>query len=228
MKQEGFSLVFILALVAAIASIGVAGYVVSTQGVGGGVDNDKSDQTSEVTGSSTSQTPDKKAGGKTKLAAKTRIDACSLISLEKISSITGVEMTYVDAPTLGSDEELWTSTCSFTEKAAKIESNVGVVLIITEGLNSGTKAELRQMFDDIKKDDNGVSVSGFGDKAFKTGASTDEYRNYYVMVGDIMVWAYAAVAYGEILEGGMADLVAIEDKDDVTEAMLKYILPQID
>jgi len=230
MKQEGFSSILIIILSVIFLGIVTAGYIAYTNSQEDVGITDASDQTDEEISSSTSQRPLIETSGKNHQVAKNRFVACSLISLDKISSITGVEMTYTtgSADQEYEDNEVWTSTCSFVEKNGTIESNAGVLLVLTGGVTVASKKELKKLYEEIKEADGGVNITGFGDDAFKIGAGTEDFSNYYVMVGDIMVWAYSAIGHGAIAEGGMPVYEWTEQTDADTEALLKHVLPQLD
>ncbi len=225
MKQRGFSSV--LVLVVAVVVIGGGVWWFTQQGTSV-VDSTTLEDTA-TTSSGIAQS--KETSNTEESSVKTKVKVCDLLSLSKVSSIVGVPMSYTPDLTEETksyeDGDLWYSMCSFMESAGSVESNVGVTVMISEGLSSAAKTEIKKMFEDTKSEDGGVTVTGFGDKAFKViDTSEFAFTSYYVMVGNMSIMAYSAVGKGKMF-GERAELTGVEKKDAETEAILKHILSQL-
>ncbi len=218
-------MVLVLAIV--VIGIGATGYMVM-QNPGGSNQETTSDDDTASTSANATVAKDTNTKG----TSKTRVRACDVLSLSKVSSITGVAMSYTpdltEATKAYEDADVWNSMCSFMETNGTVESNAGVVLMITEGLSSEAKAFVKEEFANMKRDEGGVDITGFGDKAFKvtSGDGLYGYNSYYVLVGNMMIWSYSAVGHGT-MDGERPEYTSTEKKDEQTEAILKHILPQL-
>ncbi len=228
MKQRGFSSVMMLVLAVVVVGIGATAYMMQKPSDS----NQEATSGDDTASTSANATVAKDTNSKSKSSSKTKVRACDILSLSKVSSITGVAMSHTpdltEATKAYEDEDVWNSLCSFMETNGTVESNAGVVLMITEGLSNEAKAFVKEEFENTKRDEGGVNISGFGDKAFKVTSADDMYgyNSYYVLVGNMMIWTYSAVGHGT-MNGERPEYTSTEKKDAETEAILKHILPQL-
>ncbi len=212
----------ILGVIVILGAIGAAGYMMVR-------DNDEgSAQTANTTGEDTSTSEVVARSG----SNKTKVKVCDILPISKVSSITGAPMQHTPDLTeeqMGYDDgDVWSSTCAFYDPS-NLESSDGVSIILMEALSGAAKAELATEWDRIKAESGGVDISGFGDKAFKIVTEDDFYavNLYYVMVGDTMIMASSGVGHGGLDEYGRMAVLSVEEKDAVTEEVLRHILPQL-
>lgn len=232
MEQKGFSSILMLMLVVALLVAGGAGYMMLKGDAGGA--EEKLASSDDIASTTVSNKVTKETNNQqVKNVTKTKVKACDLLSESKVSNIVGVEMIYT--PGLTEEERgfydesagSWTSLCSFVEKNGTVESNAGVVVTILEGLSDSGKIGANEMFENVRLSDGGEAISGLGDKAFKVNDNNDiGYNSYYVMKGNMLIWAYSAIGHGEMV-GERLESVSSENKDDITEAVIKHVLSQI-
>lgn len=228
MNQRGFSSVVLLVLAVVVIGAGAVGYLLlqkpSTQQEPATAEGLTA--TTSPTATASNVTPRKN------VSSKSRARACDVLSLSTMSSITGVNMAYT--PDLTEDTKgyedggIWNSMCSYMQADGTVESNAGAVLMITEGISADAQAMVRSEFEKAKTENGGVAISGFGDKAFKvvSDGGPVSHNDYYVLVGNTMIWAYSAVGHGT-MDGERPDYLSTENKDAQTEAMLKHVLSQL-
>jgi hypothetical protein len=225
--QKGFSPLIVVAILA-IIGLGVGGAWWFAQQA------PSSDSTaSEDTATTSVATADKKEKSSTsgRIAAKSKVKACDILPLSKVSSILGKEMEYVPG---SSDEtnnidsgDVWNSVCSFIDSEATVESSAGVMFMITEGISDEAASFLREEFRNTRDSENGISVSGFGDEAYKVLDTGIVGANiYYVMKGNKMITAHSAIGHGAMV-GERPEYTGTEKTDAETEAILRYVLPQL-
>ncbi len=230
MNQQGFSAVVLLVVVVVLASIGGAGYMMMQNNSESAAENDSSD---EVATTSPSGKTSNESGTKAKGLAKSKVDVCDILTIEKVSSITGVPMRPISdvngIPQVPyEDEDVWSSTCAYYDPA-NVESSEGVSVMLMEALSSEAKAEIMTEWDRIKAESGGVDISGFGDKAFKIITTDDFYavNFYYVMVGNMMIMASSGVGNSGYDEYGRMTILSVGETDAVTEEVLKHVISQL-
>lgn len=231
MRQSGFSSVVLLVVIVVLASIGGAGYMMMQNNSESAVEEDNGDDaaTTSASGKSSNET-----GTKAKGVAKSKVKACDVLTLSDISRIAGMAMSLTPDMTeetmVYEDDEVWSSTCGYTETDGTVESNFGMTLMITESLSGEAKTFLTDEFENVMASEGGVSISGYGDKAFKItgdGNGYGDFGHYYVLVGNMMIIAYSGTAYGHYEEGGMPVIDSVESNDAITEGALKHVLSKI-
>lgn len=224
MKQQGFSLVLIVLGISALLAVGFGGYWAMNNPDGYKKVFDENASSSPVAHTS---------NGEHTNSGKSKVRACDLLTISQVSSIVGVAMEYIPDVTEEmrnyEDGDLWTSTCSYQQKGGTVESNAGVVFMITEALSPEAKTELKALFNSNKKEEGGVAISGFGDAAYKVVPNdSDDFNptNYYVMVGDMTIWVNSSVGKG-VMVGERVEDVTVESKDSQAEAILRHVLSQL-
>lgn len=232
MGQKGFSSVILLIVVVVLASIGGAGYMMMQNSSESASENDNSDDVSTTSpnGKTTNET-----GKKTKGLglAKSKVDVCDILTMEKASSITGVPMRPVSdvsgVPQVPyEDEDVWSSTCAYYDPS-NVESSAGIMVMLMESLSSDAKAETAIQFESSKSELGGVSISGFGDKAFKVNEITGGIgaNQYYVLLGNIIILASSGIGHGSVSTETLPEYEYTEQTDAVTEEMLQYVISQL-
>ncbi len=230
MNQQGFSAVVLIVVIVVLASIGGAGYMIMQNNSESTTEDTDSDEVATTTADGKSAN---ESGAKAKVVTKSKVDVCDILTMEKASSITGVPMRPVSdvngIPQVPyEDEDMWSSICAYYDPT-DVNSSAGISFMLMEALSPAAKAEIATQFESSKSELGGVSISGFGDKAFKVNEITDGIgaNQYYVLVGDIMILASSGIGKGGYDEYGRLAYLDTEQTDAVTEEMLRYVLSQI-
>lgn len=216
--QKGFSPLIVVIVLMLISAGGVWWFM--GQGATSTDTTNSEDSATTTPGATESKTANKSNG-----SFKTKVNACDLLSVSKVSSITGVPMKWVkEDQEPYEDAEIWNSICSFEQVNGTVESNAGVFLMITEGLSGESKAYMADLFEESRVAAGGITITGFGDKAYKVldvegGIGPNSYN---VLIGDMTIEAHSTVGHGSALHEFYS-----EKKDDQTEAILKHVLSQL-
>ncbi len=229
MNQQGFSAVVLLVVIVVLASIGGAGYMMMQNNSESAAENDSSD---EVATTSPSGKTSNENGTKAKGVAKSKVDVCDILTIEKVSSITGVPMRPIseisgEPQVPYEDGDLWLSTCAYYNP--NIESSDGVTVTFMEALSSEAKEGLEAEWENSKSEMGVVNISGFGDEAFKINEVSGSFvpNQYNVMVGNIIIIASSGIGHASFSGEALPEFEYTEQTDAVTEEVLRYVISQL-